>query len=96
MALIGSGHALVTAPQLAVIQQLSEAGRTSGFGPGVIVGAFRTVERIGTAAGALVVGAVVPFVGYGNAMLLVGVLVIACAVVYTFLNVRRSEPLVAA
>ncbi len=96
VALIGSGHALVTAPQLAVIQQLSEGGRTSGFGPGVIVGAFRTVERIGTAAGALVVGAVVPFVGYGNAMLLVGVLVIACAVVYTFLNVRRSEPLVAA
>lgn len=96
VALIGSGHALVTAPQLAVIQQLSEVGRTAGFGPGVIVSVFRTVERIGTAAGALVVGAVVPFVGYGDAMLLVGVLVIVCAAIYTFLNVRRSERLVAA
>ena len=90
VAVMGAGHALVTAPQLAVIQQVAEAGRSYGLGPGVVVGAFRTVERIGTAAGALVVGAVVTFVGYAEAMLAVGLLTIAGTVAYFLLAVLRG------
>ena len=95
VAVMGAGHALVTAPQLAVIQQVAEAGRHYGLGPGMIVGAFRTVERIGTAAGALVVGAVVTFVGYAEAMLAVGLLTIAGTVTYFFVAVLRGGRTVA-
>ena len=91
VALMGGGYALVTAPQLAAIQKIAERGREFGVGPGVIVGSFRTLERIGTAAGAVVVGAIVTFVGYGEAMLLVGALVIACTLAYALLNVQRTS-----
>ena len=90
VALMGGGYALVTAPQLAAIQKIAERGRQFGVGPGVIVGSFRTLERVGTAAGAVVVGAVVTFVGYAEAMLLVGALVIACTLAYAFLNIQQA------
>ena len=90
-AILGSGQALTTAPQLAVIQRIAENGRSLGSGPGAIVGAFRTIERIGTAAGALAVGAVVSFVGYGEAMLIVGALVIACTFCFTLFSVRSTD-----
>ena len=96
VALMGSGYALVTAPQLASIQKIAERGREFGVGPGVIVGSFRTLERIGTAAGAVAVGAVVTFVGYAEAMLLVGALVIACTIAFTFLSMRHHDAEVAA
>lgn len=96
VAVMGAGHALVTAPQLAVIQQLAETGRHYGLGPGVIVSAFRTVERIGTAAGALVVGAAVTFVGYAEAMFLIGALVIVSTGAYFVLGIRRGGRPVAA
>ena len=90
VATIGAGYALVTAPQLASIQKIAERGREFGVGPGVIVGSFRTLERIGTAAGAVVVGAVVTFLGYEQAMLLVGALVIACTAVFALLSMRQD------
>ena len=96
VAVMGAGHALVTAPQLAVIQQIAETGRRYGLGPGMIVGAFRTVERIGTAAGALAVGAVVTFVGYAEAMLAVGVVVVAGTLAYFLLAVLRGGRMVTA
>ena len=83
VAIMGAGHALVTAPQLAVIQEVAESsGSELGLGPGAIVGAFRTLERIGTAAGALAVGAVVTFVGYGEAMMVIGALVLGCTLLF--------------
>jgi predicted MFS family arabinose efflux permease len=96
VALMGGGYALVTAPQLASIQQIAERGREFGVGPGVIVGSFRTLERIGTAAGAVVVGTAVTFVGYAEAMLLVGALVIACTIAFALLGMRHHERAVAA
>ena len=95
-AVLGTGQALTTAPQLAVIQKIAESGRSLGSGPGAIVGAFRTVERIGTAAGALAVGAIVTFVGYGEAMLIVGALVVACTICFILLSVRSRNERVAA
>ena len=87
VAIMGAGHAMLTAPQLAAIQEVAEqAGPRLGLGPGAIVGAFRTVERVGTALGALAVGAVVTFVGYGEAMLVTGVFALLCTVVYLFLE----------
>ena len=90
--IMGIGHALLTAPQLAAIQEVAENDSDElGLGPGAIVGAFRTVERIGTAAGALAVGAVVTFVGYGEAMLATGVFALLCTFVYLFLESRPRE-----
>ena len=94
-AVLGTGQALTTAPQLAVVQGIAERGGRFGVGPGAIVGAFRTIERIGTAAGALAVGAVVTFVGYGQAMLIVGVLVVAGTACYTLFGGRRGGERVA-
>ena len=57
----------------------------------MIVGSFRTFERVGTAAGAVTVGAIVTFVGYGEAMLLVGALVIVCTGAFAFFNMDRND-----
>jgi len=96
VAIMGAGHALVTAPQLAVIQEIAESsGPDLGLGPGAIVGAFRTLERIGTAAGALTVGAVVTFVGYGEALMVIGAFVLASTLLYFILDPlsrRRMVP----
>ena len=87
VAIMGAGHALVTAPQLAVVQEIAEtSGPELGLGPGAIVGAFRTLERIGTAAGAIAVGAVVTFFGYGEAMMAIGALVLVCTLLYFILD----------
>lgn len=91
VAVIGAGYAILNTPQLALIQKIAERGREYGVGPGVIVGSFRTLERIGTAAGAVVVGAVVTFVGYGEAMLAVAALVVVCTIAYSLLGMRGAE-----
>ena len=97
VAVMGAGHALVTAPQLAVIQEIAErSGGDLGLGPGAIVGAFRTLERIGTAAGAIVVGALVTFVGYGEAMMTIGVLVLVCTALYFVLDPQSRRRKVSA
>ena len=94
VAIMGAGHALVTAPQLAVVQEIAErSGEDLGLGPGAIVGAFRTLERIGTAVGAVVVGAVVTFVGYGEAMMAIGVFVLLCTVIYFIFDPQSRERL---
>ena len=83
VAVMGAGHAMVTVPQLAVIQKIAQdASRELGLGPGAIVGMFRTLERVGTAAGAMLVGAAVAALTYGYAMLAVGALVLICTVLY--------------
>lgn len=91
VAVIGSGYAILNTPQLASIQKIAERGREYGVGPGVIVGSFRTLERIGTAAGAVVVGAVVTFVGYSEAMLAVAALVVVCTIAYALLGMQGDE-----
>lgn len=91
VAVIGSGYAILNTPQLASIQKIAERGREYGVGPGVIVGSFRTLERIGTAAGAVVVGAVVTFVGYSEAMLAVAALVVVCTIAYALLGMQGGE-----
>ena len=97
VAIMGAGHALVTVPQLAIVQEIADvSGDDLGLGPGAIVGAFRTLERIGTAAGALVVGGVVTFVGYGEAMMAVGVFVLLCTILYLVLDPRPREHVVPA
>ena len=83
VAIMGAGHAMVTVPQLAVIQEIAQdASRELGLGPGAIVGMFRTIERIGTAAGAMLVGAAAASLTYGEAMLAVGGLVLICTALY--------------
>ena len=97
VAIMGAGHALVTAPQLAVVQEVAErSGEELGLGPGAIVGAFRTLERIGTAVGAIVVGSVVTFVGYGEAMMTIGIFVLLCTVLYFIFDPQPRERLAAA
>ena len=97
VAIMGAGHALVTAPQLAVVQEIAEvSGPELGLGPGAIVGAFRTLERIGTAAGALTVGAVVTFVGYGEAMMVIGALVLVSTLFYFILDPHSRGHVVSA
>ena len=58
IAVMGIGHACLAAPQLAAIDDV--ANRISdeiGIGSGAVISAFRTIERVGTAAGAVTVGA---------------------------------------
>jgi len=74
-----------------VVQRIAERGRSFGLGPGAVVSAFRTIERVGTAAGALAVGAVVTFVGYGQAMLIIGIVVFACTVCYTLFGAAQAS-----
>ena len=92
VAVMGVGHALLTAPQLAVIQEIAEsAGDELNIGPGAIVGAFRTVERIGTALGAVVVGGIVAVAGFGQAVAITGVISLLCTATYFVLVWQGGE-----
>ncbi len=83
LAVMGAGHAMVTVTQLAVVQEIAQdASQRLGLGPGAIVGMYRTLERVGTAAGAMLVAAVAAAVSYGRAMLAVGGLVLVCTLLY--------------
>ena len=92
VALMGAGFAIVTVPQLAVIQEVAqEASGELGISAGGIVGMFRTLERIGTAGGAMLVGAIAAATAYGQAMLAVGVLVLLCTAAYVAMS-RAGAP----
>lgn len=83
VAVMGAGHAMVTVTQLAVVQEIAQdASQRLGLGAGAIVGMYRTLERVGTAAGAILVGAVAAAVSYGQTMLAVGALVLVCTLLY--------------
>ena len=75
--LLGIGHALQTATQLALIQEVAEeSSARMGIGAGAIVGGFRAIERVGTAVGAVLVGALVASFGYGVGIAIIGGLVL--------------------
>lgn len=83
VAVMGAGHAMVTVTQLAVVQEIAQdASQRLGLGAGAIVGMYRTLERVGTAAGAMLVAAVAAAVSYGQAMFAVGALVLVCTLLY--------------
>ena len=70
---LGLGHALLTAPQLASVQQIAEeVGPGIGMGVGTIVGVFRTIERVGTALGAILLAALVSEFGFATALAVTG------------------------
>ena len=69
VAVLGLGHALLTAPQLASVQEIAEdVGPQIGMSVGAVIGVFRTIERIGTALGAIVVAAMVAEFGFAAAL----------------------------
>jgi len=69
VAVLGLGHALLTAPQLAAVQGMSErVGGEVGLGGGSILGVFRTCERLGAALGAVLLATLVSRFGYGAAL----------------------------
>ena len=87
--IMGIGHALLTAPQLTAIDSLSKSiGSESGIGTGTVFGTFRTVERVGTALGAVVVGIMVSLIGFTGAIVTTGLLMFACSLVYVVLTIR--------
>ena len=70
---LGLGHALLTAPQLASVQEIAEEiGPEIGMGVGPVIGVFRTVERVGTALGAILVAALVTKFGFQAALATTG------------------------
>ena len=86
IAVMGIGHACLAAPQLAAIDDV--ANRISdeiGIGSGAVISAFRTIERVGTAAGAVTVGGLVTLIGYGEAMVVTGIFTLTCTGIYIFL-----------
>lgn len=91
VAVMGAGHAMVTVTQLAVVQEIAQgASHRLGLGPGAIVGMYRTLERVGTAAGAMLVGAVAAAFSYAPAMLAVGGLVLICTLLYLVIGRATS------
>ena len=91
VAVMGAGHAMVTVTQLAVVQEIAQgASHRLGLGPGAIVGMYRTLERVGTAAGAMLVGAVAAAFSYAEAMLAVGGLVLVCTLLYLVIGRATS------
>ena len=80
---LGLGHALLTAPQLASVQEIAEeVGPEVGMGVGTIIGVFRTFERIGTALGAVVVAALAAAYGFSVALAAVGAGALILGILY--------------
>ena len=91
---LGFGHALLTAPQLASVQEIAEeVGPEVGMGAGTIIGVFRTVERVGTALGAILVAALVAEFGFSVALATVGAGAFVLGLLYVAAEIlpRRSS-----
>ena len=65
------------------MQEIAEqAGTELDIGPGAVVSAYRTVDLVGTALGAVVVGGIVAIAGFGQAVIVTGMFAILCTGAY--------------
>ena len=76
---LGLGQALLTAPTLALIPEIS-ARECQRFGQATVLGALRVIERIGSVAGPLLAAWVLGQFGYAGSAASSGVIVIAGSV----------------
>ena len=89
---LGIGHAMLTAPQLASVHAIAEElGPGFGLGMGSIVGLFRTIERVGTALGAILVATLVTHFGFAAALLATGGGALVLGALYILVEFRRPH-----
>jgi predicted MFS family arabinose efflux permease len=91
VATIGVAQAMTISAQLALVSKVG-APEARLYGDAAVLGVFRLVERIGSAAGPFVVGLFVSAWGTATAMVATGVLLLVMTVVYAvvFLFTRRQ------
>ena len=78
---LGVGHALSLTSQLAIVQEVADR-HPSGLGRASTIGAYRLVERAGMVLGPIVAGVFAAAFGYRGAIVGIGVIVVACIVLY--------------
>ncbi len=89
---LGLGHAMLTAPQLASVQKIAaDVGPEVDMGVGAVVGVFRTVERVGTALGAVLLAALVANFGYSSALAATAAGTLLLGLLYAAAAWRRGE-----
>ena len=87
----GIGHGIVRGAQVSLAMtiaetELNEAGST------VVLGALRTLERLGSVAGLLLVAAVAGYAGYSAATAVVAIWTLAGAAIFAIYFVGRRRP----
>ncbi|MEO1017234.1 MAG: MFS transporter, partial [Pseudomonadota bacterium] len=86
--LLGIGHALGSAPQLAMVAMISSRCGNDDDQLAGVLGFYRLVERSGAIVGPLIAASLVGLVGPEHAAGWLGVLVLGCAVIFALVFIR--------
>jgi predicted MFS family arabinose efflux permease len=81
---LGAGQALSIAPQFALALRICQP-EIAKYGQGPVVGLYRLVERLGGAAGPFAAAALVSWFGHIDAMAVIGVAAVGCALLFSVL-----------
>ncbi len=96
VSLLGIAQAISISPQAAMVPDLTRV-EIARFGESTVYGYYRLVERIGNALGPLAAAALLPFLGFKNTFIVLGLVVFTCGIVFAWLYIpRRSAPEVVA
>lgn len=87
---LGAAQALSISAQAAMVPQLARR-EIARHGEAVVYGYYRLVERIGSALGPLVAGAMLQLLGFRLSFLALGGVVFACGLLFALLFARPSQ-----
>jgi predicted MFS family arabinose efflux permease len=87
----GIGHGIVRGAQISLAMTLAET-ELKEAGSTVVLGALRTMERLGSVIGLLLVAAVAGYAGYGAATAVVAVWTLAGAAIFAIYFVGHRQP----
>ena len=89
--LLGIAQAISISPQAAMVPELTRSEITR-FGESTVYGYYRLVERIGNALGPLAAAALLPFLGFKNTFIVLGLAVLVCGIAFAWLYIPRRPP----
>jgi MFS family permease len=81
IAALGTGQAMSISAQLVLVSRATEA-EAEQAGAGAVLGVFRMIERLGAAAGPALAGALAAVFGLRQALLVLAVAGLGCALLY--------------
>lgn len=85
--LLAVGHAAAISPQLALVPQICKR-EIEQVGQTTVLSLLRTLERIGSVAGPLVMAQLATIQGYATGLAQIGLLIAACSLIFLVVYVR--------
>ena len=91
VATLGVAHALVNAPQLAMLADVCEKERAA-LGETTVIGMFRLIERLGSVVAPFLAGLFLAHYGYAGALRGIGIVLALCVAVQLVLGAAFRPP----